>query len=245
MFIQSLQHYWNGSFLAANGFIVLNLLGALLLGMLVGYERSYQGRAAGMRTYGLVCMASTALTIFSGFAPLWFGGRGPQAAADPTHVVQGIVAGIGFLGAGVIMKDGLSIRGLTTAASIWAVAAVGVLVGVGMYPAALSFALLCALSMSLLHNLETRLPGRATLDVTLTFRPGFKPDMQEVAQIAQARGYRVLRDSVSITFADNQPVWRFGAVAVERSRALSPTLLADELSASEGVAQFTITPVRN
>lgn len=245
MFIHSLQNYWSGSLLAANGFIALNLLGALLLGMLVGYERSYQGRAAGMRTYGLVCMASTALTIFSGFAPLWYGGQGTSAAIDPTRVVQGVVTGIGFLCAGVIMRDGMSIRGLTTAASIWAVAAVGVLLGVGMYAAALIFALLCALSMSLLHNLETRLPGRATLDVTLTFRPGFKPDLQEVAQIAQARGYRILRDSVTITFADNQSVWRFGAVAVERSRALSPTLLADELSASEGVAQFTITPVRN
>lgn len=245
MFIQSLQHYWSGSLLAANGFIVLNLVGALLLGMLVGYERSYQGRAAGMRTYGLVCMASTALTIFSGFAPLWFGGRGPQAAADPTHVVQGIVAGIGFLGAGVIMKDGLSIRGLTTAASIWAVAAVGVLVGVGMYPAALSFALLCALSMSLLHNLETRLPGRATLDVTVTFRQNFKPNLEAMAKIADARGYRVMRDSVTITFADNQPVWRFGAQAVERSKALSPAMLAEELSVLEGIASFSITPVRN
>lgn len=245
MFIQSLQHYWSGSLLAANGFIVLNLVGALLLGMLVGYERSYQGRAAGMRTYGLVCMASTALTIFSGFAPLWFGGRGPQAAADPTHVVQGIVAGIGFLGAGVIMKDGLSIRGLTTAASIWAVAAVGVLVGVGMYPAALSFALLCALSMSLLHNLEARLPGRATLDVTVTFRQNFKPNLEVMAKIADARGYRVMRDSVTITFADNQPVWRFGAQAVERSKALSPAMLAEELSVLEGIASFSITPVRN
>lgn len=245
MFVQPLQHYWSGGLLAANGFIALNLLGALLLGMLVGYERSYQGRAAGMRTYGLVCMASTALTIFSGFAPLWYGGQGTPAPIDPTRVVQGVVTGIGFLCAGVIVRDGLSIRGLTTAASIWAVAAVGVLLGVGLYAAALVFALLCALAMSLLHNLETRLPGRATLDVTLTFRPGFKPDLREVAQIAQARGYRVLRDSVTITFADNQPVWRFGAMAVERSRALSPTLLADELSASDGVAQFTITPVRN
>ena len=78
-----MQHYWSGDFLAANGFIGLNLLGALLLGMLVGYERSYQGRAAGMRTYGLVCMASTALTVFLGFAPLWYGGRGPQAPSTP------------------------------------------------------------------------------------------------------------------------------------------------------------------
>ena len=240
-----MQHYLSGEFLAANGLIGLNMLGALLLGMLVGYERSYQGRAAGMRTYGLVCMASTALTIFSGFAPLWYGGRVAQAVVDPTRVVQGIVTGIGFLGAGVIIRDGLSIRGLTTAASIWAVSAVGILIGVGLYAAAVVLALAVRISMSLLHRLEARLPGRAALDVTLTFRPGFKPDLQEVAQIAQARGYQVLRDSVTITFADNQPVWRFGAVAMERSRALSPTLLADELSVSEGVAKFTITPVRN
>ena len=60
-----LRHYWSGAFLAANAFIGLNLAGALLLGMLVGYERSYNGRAAGMRTYGLVCMASTAVTVFT------------------------------------------------------------------------------------------------------------------------------------------------------------------------------------
>ena len=105
---QSLQHYWSGDFLAANGFIGLNLLGALLLGMLVGYERSYNGRAAGIRTYGLVCMASTALTVFVGHAAFWYGGSAGQVSADPTRVVQGVVTGIGFLGAGVIVKDGLA-----------------------------------------------------------------------------------------------------------------------------------------
>ena len=83
----SLQHYWSGSFLAANAFIGLNLIGALLLGMIVGYERSYQGRAAGMRTYGLVCMASTAVTVFVGFAPLWYGGSIDPIAGDATRVV--------------------------------------------------------------------------------------------------------------------------------------------------------------
>lgn len=56
--LTALQHYWSGTFLTANAFIALNVVGALLLGVLIGYERSYQGRAAGMRTYGLVCMAS-------------------------------------------------------------------------------------------------------------------------------------------------------------------------------------------
>ena len=98
--------------------------------------------------------------------------------------------------------------------------------------------------MSLLHRLEARLPGRATLGITVTFRQNFKPDLEEVAKIAQARGYQVLGDSLTITFADNQPVWRFAAVAIERTRALSPAMLAQELSVSVGIARFSITPKR-
>jgi putative Mg2+ transporter-C (MgtC) family protein len=240
-----LHHYWSGAFIAANAFIGLNLVGALLLGMLVGYERSYNGRAAGMRTYGLVCMASTALTVFVGHASLWYGGTAPHLLADPTRVVQGVVSGVGFLCAGVIMKDGLNISGLTTAASIWAASAIGVLLGVGFYPAALLLALLCMLSMSMLHRLETLLPGRSTLDVTLTFQPPNPPSFDELSGIAQARGYRLLRNSLSITFVDSRPVWRFSVVALDRSRATFPAALAEEIASAEGVAGFSIVPVRN
>jgi putative Mg2+ transporter-C (MgtC) family protein len=240
-----LHHYWSGAFLAANAFIGLNLVGALLLGMLVGYERSYNGRAAGMRTYGLVCMASTALTVFVGHASLWYGGTAAHLQADPTRVVQGVVTGVGFLCAGVIMKDGLNISGLTTAASIWAASAIGVLLGVGFYAAALLLAVLCMLSMSLLHRLEGLLPGRSTLDVTLTFHPGNPPSYDELSGVAQARGYRMLSNSLNITFADSRPVWRFSVVALDRSRATSPAALAEEMAAAEGVAGFSIVPVRN
>jgi putative Mg2+ transporter-C (MgtC) family protein len=241
----NLQHYWSGPFLAANAFIGLNLVGALLLGMLVGYERSYNGRAAGMRTYGLVCMASTALTAFVGHASLWYGGTAVQVQADPTRVVQGVVTGVGFLCAGVIMKDGLSISGLTTAASIWAASAIGVLLGVGFYAAALLLALLCMLSMSMLHRLESKLPRRSTLEVSLTFHPASPPKFDELTQVAVARGYRVLHDSLRITFADSQPMWRFCVVSLGRARAASSALLAEEMATSGGVSSFSIVPVRN
>ncbi|QUN32604.1 MgtC/SapB family protein (plasmid) [Cupriavidus sp. KK10] len=240
-----LQHYWSGSFLAANAFIGLNLAGALLLGMLVGYERSYNGRAAGMRTYGLVCMASTALTVFVGHASLWYGGTSAHIQPDPTRVVQGVVTGIGFLCAGVIMKDGMSIRGLTTAASIWAAAAIGVLLGVGFYAAALLLAVLCVASMSMLHGLESRLPGRMTLDLSLTFQPGEAPDFDLLIQRAKSRGYRVLNDTLTITYADNQALWRVSLVAPDKARALSPAALAAEMAATEGVSRFSIVPVRS
>ena len=118
--------YWSVTQIEVNVMILMNILGALILGMAVGYERSFHGRAAGMRTYGLVCMASAAITIIVGYPQYWFGGLQPLVStADPTRVIQGVVTGIGFLGAGVIMKEGLNISGLTTAASIWASSAIG------------------------------------------------------------------------------------------------------------------------
>jgi putative Mg2+ transporter-C (MgtC) family protein len=197
-----------------------------------------------MRTYGLVCMASTALTVFVGQAALWYGGSVGPLPADPTRVVQGVVTGVGFLGAGVIMKDGLSISGLTTAASIWAASAVGVLLGVGFYPAALLMALLCMLSMSMLQRLEARLPGRTTLELCLTFRAEGPPSFEELARQAESRGYRVQRESLRISFIDSLPMWRFWVVALDRARAASPDSLAQDIATQEGVASFSIAPVR-
>ena len=73
--LESLTSYWSAPEVAINIVVLFNLLGALLLGMLVGYERSYHGRAAGMRTYGLVCMASAALTVLDGYPTYWYGGQ--------------------------------------------------------------------------------------------------------------------------------------------------------------------------
>jgi putative Mg2+ transporter-C (MgtC) family protein len=239
------QRYWTPEMFAANVSMGAHLLAALILGILVGYERTYKGRAAGMRVYGLVCMASAALTVFVGYARFWYGGSTPEVSADPTRLVQGIVSGIGFLCAGVIMKDGLTISGLTTAASIWAVAAIGVLLGVGFYGVAVLLAVFCMLSMSLLRDVEAKLPGRTTLDVSLTFRVGTPPSFEQLAAAAEARGYQLLRESLTITFADQSSVWRFGAVALDRSRAASPALLAQELSNWDGVAGFAIAPLRH
>lgn len=246
----ALQQYWTGSFLEANLLIGLNLLGALMLGMLVGYERSYHGRAAGMRTYGLVCMASTALTVFVGYAKFWYGGVGAGlpvlgAGPDPTRVVQGIVTGIGFLCGGVILKDGLSISGLTTAASIWAASAIGVLLGVGFYGAAMMLALLCTVSMSVLHKVERWLPSRSTLGVSLTFKAGFIPKLDVLVRVAAERGYLLLGDSLVITFEDGHPIWKFNAVALDRQRMVSPAQLAEELTAFDGVVSFHLAPARN
>jgi len=114
--------------------VLTRLLMALAAGGFIGLERSYHGRPAGFRTHTLVCMSSSALMLVTVYQRLWFPEVTPETVRiDPTRMAQGVMTGIGFLGAGVIMKEGLSVRGLTTAASIWITAAIGVLAGVGLY----------------------------------------------------------------------------------------------------------------
>ena len=106
--------------------ILLRLASAVVVGGLIGIERSYHGRPAGFRTHTLVCMASALLMLVTVYESQWFvSGRLERVVVDPTRMAQGIMTGIGFLGAGVIMKEGLSVRGLTSAASIWITAAIG------------------------------------------------------------------------------------------------------------------------
>src|SRR5688572_27816979 len=111
----------------------LRLLAALAAGSAIGYERSFHGRPAGFRTHALVCMASALLMLVTVYEGHWMRQAVAHVTLDPTRMAQGIMTGIGFLGAGAIIKDGLSVRGLTTAASIWITSAIGVLAGIGFY----------------------------------------------------------------------------------------------------------------
>lgn len=249
-FLQSLYaqlaSFWTGHVLATNLIVIFSLLGALALGLLVGYERSYRGRAAGMRTYGLVCMASAALTVVGGYPGEWFGGQTVLGiGADPTRIIQGIVTGIGFLGAGVIMKEGFNISGLTTAASIWAASVIGVLIGVGFYPAAIVLALTAAISMVWVPLVAGRLPSRQTIAITLRFKEGVNPSEEALRQAALARGYEISAGSISIAVAEGKAKWNFVAVAFDKHSGAAISDLARDLSSVEGVEGFHLAPARN
>lgn len=244
-----LATFWSLPALEVNLLVFFNLLGALMLGLLVGYERSYHGRAAGMRTYGIVCMASAALTVFAGYPGFWWGGvgGGPAiAAADPTRVVQGIVTGVGFLGAGVIMKEGLNISGLTTAASIWASSAIGVMVGVGFYGAAILLAVLSASLMMWGPKLEMRLPSRRAMGVVLGFQPGFQPRESDLKSTIHRWGYVVAEGSLHISHKDTADQWQFVMVALKTSPEPSSLFeLSRHLRELDGVTSLQISHARN
>lgn len=238
--------YWSVAGILTNGVILLHLAGSLCLGLLVGYERSYHGRAAGMRTYGLVCMASCALTIVSGYPEMWFGGQaGAIALVDPTRVMQGVVTGIGFLGAGVIMREGFNISGLTTAASIWTSSVIGILVGVGFYLAAMGLAFFSAMIMIYLNKVEAVLPSRRAVAVMLRFRRDFLPREEALRDAALERGYTIAGSSLTIASTTGGQEWRFVALALSRHNRASLTELAAELSSFEGVEGFQLSHARN
>lgn len=241
-----LSGYWSPSELVVNGLILLHILGALLLGLLVGYERSYHGRAAGMRTYGLVCMASCALTVIAGFPSHWFGGNMTHlVGTDPTRVIQGIVTGIGFLGAGVIMREGFNISGLTTAASIWASSAIGVMIGIGFYLGAMGLAFLCAMSMIFLSKVEAWLPSRHAVAMTMRFKQGFMPDEKALREIALKRGYEIAGGSMMISSDKGMQEWRFVAIALSKRSGASMSELAKEMAAFDGLEGFQLSHARN
>jgi len=243
----SLATYWSAPIVEANIVVFFNLLGALLLGLLVGYERSYHGRAAGMRTYGLVCLASAALTVIVGYPELWFGGHNHQLMSYPdvTRVIQGIVTGIGFLCAGVIIKEGFTISGLTTAASIWTAAAIGVLVGIGFYFAAIMLAVLSAIVMMWISKLEAWLPSRHAIAVMLSFRQDFEPSEEGVAQEMREHGYRIAGGSLVIIANDNKQEWRFAAIALKKDSSYSIPSISRELTKINGVEKFQLSFARN
>lgn len=243
---EMLSVYWSGPEVTANLIIFLNIFGALLLGLLVGYERSYNGRAAGMRTYGLVCMASAALTVIGGYSDFWFGGQTMVAAgADPTRIIQGIVTGIGFLCAGVIMKEGLNISGLTTAASLWVSSVIGILVGIGFYAAAMALALLSAICMLSVTKLATWLPSRQAVAIVLQFKKDFVPVEEVLRSMASARGYDIANGTIAISLQDGKPEWHFVAIARNRHSMVPISELAREMAKFEGVAGFHLSHARN
>ncbi|WP_018150912.1 MgtC/SapB family protein [Leeia oryzae] len=244
--IDALTAYWSTTFLAANVTIALNIFGALLLGMLVGYERSYHGRAAGMRTYGLVAMASTALTVVVGYPEFWFGGHtGVAITSQPTQVIQGIVTGVGFLGAGIIMKDGFTISGLTSAASIWASSAIGVLVGLGFYAASITLGLLSAICMMWGPKLENLLPSRQAVAVHIRYKAGYKPTIDFLRSWIHTLGFNFAEGSLSVAKQGNHIEWRFVVIDIHNMRTPSIQHIADELEQLEGIEEYQLSHARN
>ncbi|MCM8783354.1 MAG: MgtC/SapB family protein [Candidatus Omnitrophica bacterium] len=131
--------------------IILRLILSVILGGLIGLEREAHGRAAGLRTHILVCLGSCLIMFTSMHLYEIYKGL---AEVDPTRIAAQVVSGIGFLGAGTILRFRASVRGLTTAASLWTVAGLGLAIGSGFYKVAYFTTILALVALVLLNKLE-------------------------------------------------------------------------------------------
>ncbi|WP_074601267.1 MgtC/SapB family protein [Sediminibacillus halophilus] len=155
--------------------MVIRLFVALLLSGLIGFEREWNNHAAGFRTHILVGVGSCLMMLLSIYGFEAFMEKYDNVRFDPARIPSYVISGIGFLGAGTIMVHGINIRGLTTAASIWAVAGLGLVVGAGMYSLAAVATLIILLSLVFLQQVERLfLNKRANLHFELIVEEGLK-----------------------------------------------------------------------
>ncbi len=219
---------------------VTRMLLSALAGGLIGLERSYHGRPAGFRTHTLVCMSASLLMLFTVFQwKLLAGAPIETIRVDPTRMGQGIMTGIGFLGAGVIIKDGLTVRGLTTAASIWITASIGIVIGMGLYFAA---AFTCVLSIGVLaffRWLENRMPTLRYARLTVRFARREHMPEEELRQILKDHNATLTHPSYQL---ENEGRYFRYSTTIKTKDSINFHNLAETFNNMDRVFEFEITP---
>jgi putative Mg2+ transporter-C (MgtC) family protein len=220
--------------------ILLRLLAALAAGGIIGLERSFRGRAAGFRTHALVCIASSLLMLVTVYESQWFFSQaGSRVVIDPTRMAQVIMTGIGFLGAGVIVKEGLTVRGLTTAASIWITSAIGILTGIGFYYAAGLGVVLTLGTLSVFRWIEGRMPTELYANFTVRFgRDSVMPEPRLRELVARFH-FSVANLNYRLLGEGDQFEYR---MVMRTLKAENVRLLAEALNADPGVIEYRISP---
>ena len=208
-------------------------------GACIGLERSYHGRPAGFRTHTLVCIASSLLMLVTLYQDQWFTGSPDTVRIDPTRMAQGVMTGIGFLGAGVIMREGLSVRGLTTAASIWITAAIGILAGVGFYLPVLLATGMTLLTLTLFRWIESLMPTLTYAEHHLRFHRDAALLEPEVRELIQRHGFSIANLSYRLTSEGAFLEYR---MTIRTLRASNMRHLAETLTGLPAVITFRIDP---
>ena len=220
--------------------IVEHLVYALLAGSLVGFERNYHGRPAGFRTHALVCLSSSLLMLVTLYQYRWFTPISVERiSVDPTRMAQGIMTGIGFLGAGAIMKEGLSVRGLTTAASIWITAAIGILFGIGFYFPAVVATILTLCTLSAFRWVEAKMPALYYAHLVIRFSRSAAMDEDELRKLVADHGFSVANLNYQVGGKDNYFEYKMTVRSHNRDNARK---LAETLSHLSYVLEFNIAP---
>lgn len=220
--------------------IAQHLVCAMVAGGLIGLERSFHGRPAGFRTHTLVCLASSLLMLVTLYQGYWFEPHNSTGTVtmDPTRMAQGIMTGIGFLGAGVIFKEGLTVRGLTTAASIWMTASIGVLIGIGFYFPAVLATLLTLITLVLLHRVERFVPTHIYAQLNVRFERHKTMEEPELRELLGKHGFTVANLSYRMEDGD---AFEY-RMMLRTMKAMHLGALARTLGTLKAVKEFRLSP---
>ena len=216
----------------------LCLAAAWAAGSLIGFERSYHGRAAGVRTHALVSLGAATVMMVAwapALAPGLFPGDTPRL--DPSRLAQGVMTGVGFIGAGVIFKEGVSVQGLTTAACLWATSAIGLLFGLGLFAPGALVTLAVLVTLIGLRWLESVLPTQVYALGVLRFHAGVAPDEARLREMLSDQG--VGMDDVSHALLQEGEVFEFRGNLRTRHRG-GLAKLAQHLRDLPGLREFEI-----
>lgn len=220
--------------------IAVRIVAALVAGAAIGFERGFHGRPAGFRTHALVCLTSSLLMLVTVFQGSWMTVIPAEAIrTDPTRMAQGIMTGIGFLGAGVIFKEGTTVRGLTTAATIWITSAIGILIGIGFYVPAIAGAVATLFVLSGLRWIESRLPK--TFHAVLSVRFGRETALSEaeLRDLVTSQGFTVQNFSHRLAGGGEAIEYR---ATIRNRRAISLDGLSSTLRDLASVTEYKIMP---
>ena len=215
---------------------LLRLLVAAGLGGAIGLERELRDHEAGFRTHLLVSLGSCVFTLVSAYAWTdWTFSTPNGVVFDPTRIAAQIVTGIGFLGAGAIIVRGISVRGLTTAATLWVVAAIGMASGTGYYPVAIGAALLVLISLGPLKLISTRLVARVRPEeAELAIQLVPDGDASRVLSAIEEHGGRISQGE----FGDERTV----DVTLRASRRAESARVAEEVNKLDDVERVQWRP---
>jgi putative Mg2+ transporter-C (MgtC) family protein len=222
------------------GPVLLAIAAAWIAGAIIGLERGFHGRPAGFRTHALVCVSSAVLMTAMNHQEDWLAAvPADWIRTDPARMAEGIMTGIGFLGAGVIFKEGLTVRGLTTAASIWTTAAIGILFGIGYFVPAVLTTIVAFGTLSVVRWLEARVPAQIHAQQIVRFLRDKVMAEDELRTFFTDRGFAII--NLSYRLIDGGDIFEYRMVL----RTLNDdrlTRLAADLRGLQGVVEFRLAP---
>ena len=208
---------------------------------MIGFERSYHGRPAGLRTHTLVTVSATLLMLVTVFQwDLLAGVPIETIRVDPTRMGQGIMTGIGFLGAGVILKEKFTIRGLTTATSIWMSSAIGIVVGMGFFSAAIAATLITILVLNGFGWLEKKLPTYNFSRLLVRFKRNEAMSKRDLFELVRQHHFKTSIASYELKDEGRFVQYEFSIQTRDNDNleALAKTLVNNQL-----VNEFSLIPL--